>query len=127
MKVVVHNEMKAKRRFSRILRGIKEYLSCTYTSLLEEDDIIDENCVVFKGLSAPDPIGDIFHIGNVLFKVLRTNFEIKRLVFAEEVAGEVITIVEFTDNIMAENMLRKAHLVLPAVKTERYDGLVSLV
>lgn len=109
-----------------IVRRLREYLSCVYIPLLEEDLLIDENCVVFKGLRVQDPIGDVLHIGDILFKVSREKFEVKRVVFLEEIAEEVVMVVEFTENIMTQLMLQKAHLVLPTVKTESYDGLISV-
>lgn len=93
-----------------------------YIPLEEELDINEDNCVVFTGLRMEDPIGDVFHIGHVLFKVLRINFEVKRIVFTEEKDEDSLMVVEFTEKIMAIHMLQKAKMVLPAIKTEKYKA-----
>ncbi|KAL5273406.1 hypothetical protein ACFFRR_000255 [Megaselia abdita] len=110
--------MDEKGTFRRFMQRLKEYFNCIYIPL--EEDIFEENCVVFKGLRENDPFGDILHIGYVLFKVLRINFEVKRIVLLEEKDGENKMVIEFTENIMAVHMLQKAEMVLPSIKAERY-------
>lgn len=95
---------------------------------LEEDysNIFEENCVVFKGLRTHDPMGEVSHIAHVLFKVLRINFEVKRVVLTEENAGGVLMVIEFTESVMAEHMLQKAQMVVPTIKTAKYNCLAPL-
>lgn len=115
-----------RRRLRKVIVKLKAYFNCMYIPLEEEDVIHENNCVVFKGLKAEDPIGEICHIGHILFKVLRTNFDVKRIVHKEEQEGGVVMVVEFTETIMATFMLQKAEMVLPTIKTERYVKVVPV-
>lgn len=111
--------MGERRNFRRALKKLRSLFNCTYVPL-DEDDVCEENCVVFKGLGINDPMGEVMHIAHVLFKVLRVTFQVKRVVLVEENDDQVIMIVEFTDILMAKHMLQKAEKVMPSISTERY-------